>query len=69
MGTILLENIDTLATFDQERQVLKDAWLLIRDDAIEALGVVGSEPPPADRRIDLSGHVVLPGLINTHHRG
>jgi len=67
MGTILLEHIDTLATFDQERRVLKNAWLLIRDDAIEALGTAGSEPPQADRRIDLSGHVVLPGLINTHH--
>ena len=65
--TILLEKIDTLATFDEQRRVLKNAWVLIRDDAIEAIGLAGSEPAAADRRIDLSGHVVLPGLVNTHH--
>jgi len=65
MSTILLHNIDTLATFNQERRVLKNAWLLIRDDAIEALG--SGDEPQAEQRIDLSGHVVLPGLINTHH--
>lgn len=67
MSTILLEKIDTLATFDEQRSVLKNAWLLIRDDAIEAIGQAGSEPQTADRHISLSGHVVLPGLINTHH--
>ena len=67
MTTILLEKIDTLATFDEQRRVLKNAWVLIRDDAIEAIGTAGSEPVEADRRIDLAGHVVLPGLINTHH--
>ena len=67
MSTILLEKIDTLATFDEERRVLRDAWLLIRDDGIEAIGTTGTEPQEADQRIDLSGHVVLPGLINTHH--
>ena len=67
MTTILLEKIDTLATFDAQRRVIKNGWILIRDDAIEAIGTAGSEPVDADRRIDLSGHVVLPGLINTHH--
>ena len=67
MTTILLEKIDTLATFDEQRRVIKNGWVLIRDDAIEAIGAAGSEPAVADRRIDLSGHVVLPGLVNTHH--
>ncbi len=67
MTTILLEKIDTLATFDAQRRVLKNAWVLLRDDAIEAIGLAGSEPVAVDRRIDLSGHVVLPGLVNTHH--
>jgi 8-oxoguanine deaminase len=67
MATTLLDNIDLLATFDEQRRVLRNAWLLIRDDAVEAIGTAGSEPPRADRRIDLAGHVVMPGLINTHH--
>ncbi|HEY3343879.1 MAG TPA: 8-oxoguanine deaminase [Anaerolineaceae bacterium] len=67
MSTILLEHIDTLATFDRERTRLKDAWVLVSDNRIEALGPAGSEPHEADQRIDLSGHVVIPGMINTHH--
>lgn len=67
MGTILLENIEQLATFDETRRVLHNAWVLIDNDQIDAVGVAGVEPPQADLRLDLSGHVVLPGLINTHH--
>ncbi len=67
MGTILLEHIDTLATFDGERSRLQNAWILVRDRAIEAIGTHAVQPPQADERVDLSGCVVLPGLINTHH--
>lgn len=67
MSTILLEHIDTLATFDADRLRLKNAWILIRDQIIEAVGTGSTPPPQADKRLDLSGYVVLPGLINTHH--
>jgi cytosine/adenosine deaminase-related metal-dependent hydrolase len=67
MGTLLLEHMDTLATFDGDRTRLNDAWILIRDQMIEAVGTASTPPPPADQRLNLSGYVVLPGLINTHH--
>lgn len=67
MSTTLLEHIHTLATFDEQRRRLNDAWVLVRDNQIEAIGTAANEPPQADQRIDLSGHVVLPGLISTHH--
>lgn len=67
MGTILLEKIDTLATFDGERRVLKNGWILIRDQVIDSIGVAGQEPKEADQRLDLTGYVVLPGLVNLHH--
>lgn len=67
MRTLLLENIDTLATFNEQRDVLHNAWVLIRDNQIEALGVHGTEPAVADERMDLTGYVVLPGLVNLHH--
>lgn len=67
MGTILLKNIDTLLTFDEQRRVLKNAWILLRDEQIDSLGLMGSEPLTADRILDLEGKLVLPGLINTHH--
>lgn len=68
MTTLLLKNIRCLATFDDERRELEGAWVLIRDRVIDAVGTA-AEPPPesADRVIDLSKHIALPGLINTHH--
>ncbi len=67
MPSLLLHHIDTLATFDEQRRRLHNAWVLIRENRIEAVGA-GTDPlPAADRRLDLSGRVVLPGLINTHH--
>jgi cytosine/adenosine deaminase-related metal-dependent hydrolase len=63
----LIENIDTLYTCDSQDRVLKSAWIVAEGGTIAALG---EGPPPAgnfDERIDLSGSVALPGLVNTHH--
>ena len=63
----LIENIDTLYTCDRHDRVLKSAWIVAEGSTIAALG---DGPPPAgnfDDRIDLSGSVALPGLVNTHH--
>ena len=68
MSTLLLKNIRCLATMDDEQRELDTAWLLIRDRVIDSLGAEPDAPPAsADRVIDLSKHVVLPGLVNTHH--
>jgi cytosine/adenosine deaminase-related metal-dependent hydrolase len=55
---------------DDARRRLADGWVLVEDDRVVALG--SGQPPreaAADpvRRIDASGKVVLPGLVNTHH--
>jgi 8-oxoguanine deaminase len=67
MSTLLLHHIDTLATFDDERRRLRNAWIFIREGWIEAVGADPEPAPPAERKLDLTGRVVLPGLINTHH--
>lgn len=69
MTTLLLDKISCLATMDSERRELSDAWILVRDRTIAAVGATGEMPPEPnpDRTIDLSNHVVLPGLVNTHH--
>lgn len=68
MSTLLLQNIRCLATFDDEGRELEGGWLLIRDRVIAGLGAADEAPPEkADRVIDLSNHVALPGLVNTHH--
>ncbi len=67
MGTLLLDQIDLLATFDGDRRVLKNAWILVRDNLIEGIGTGKYEGNRADQIIDLTGYVVLPGLVNLHH--
>lgn len=67
MGTILLKNAHTLVTMDADRREIAGGGLFIRDNMIEQAGPVGELPTEADEVIDLSGHVVLPGLVNTHH--
>jgi cytosine/adenosine deaminase-related metal-dependent hydrolase len=67
MTSLLLEGIDTLATFDADRRVLKNAWLWVEGNVIAGMGSGKYEGGPVDRRLDLTGYVVLPGLINLHH--
>ncbi len=67
MSKILLEHIDTLATFDEQRQVLSDAWVLIHDNQIKEIGSGQFSGVQVENRLNLYGYVVLPGLINLHH--
>ncbi len=64
MSEILLKNADTILTMDDARRELAGADLLIRDGQIVA---VGPGLTTAGEVHDLSGCVVTPGLVNTHH--
>jgi cytosine/adenosine deaminase-related metal-dependent hydrolase len=65
--TLLIRNADCIATFDDQRTELRQASLFVRDNLIEAIGPTAELPQQADEVIDASGHLVMPGLINTHH--
>jgi len=68
MTTLLLKNIHTLVTMNGVREELRDAAVLIRDHVIERVGKTVDLPASADQVLDLkSRHLVLPGLVNTHH--
>ncbi|MCC6905001.1 MAG: 8-oxoguanine deaminase [Anaerolineae bacterium] len=67
MSTTLIRNIHTLVTMNASRQEITNGGLFIRDNVIEQVGPMDSLPTQADQVIDLSGHIVLPGLVNTHH--
>jgi cytosine/adenosine deaminase-related metal-dependent hydrolase len=68
MVTLLAKNIRMLATMDDQRREIPDAAVFVRDNVIEAVGMLGEMPQQtADEVLDLRDHVVIPGLINTHH--
>ena len=68
MPTLLVKNIHTLVTMDDDRREIRRGALLIRDNVIEQVGTTEELPDTADEIIDLADkHIVLPGLVNTHH--
>ncbi len=67
MSTLLLKNIELLVTMDDRRRELHHTSLYIQDGFIQAIGDASELPATADEVLDLSGHSVFPGLINTHH--
>ncbi|MCB4767452.1 8-oxoguanine deaminase [Ancylobacter sp. Lp-2] len=67
MATLLARNADILVTMDGARREIPGGGVFARDGMIEAVGPSETLPATADRVIDLSGHVVLPGLVNCHH--
>jgi 8-oxoguanine deaminase len=67
MPTLLAKHAQVVVTMDEARREIVDGALFIRDRVIEAVGPTADLPETADEVIDLAGHVVLPGLVNTHH--
>ncbi|TAL55410.1 8-oxoguanine deaminase [Pandoraea sp.] len=65
--TLLIRNADWLVTMDAQRREIRQGGLFIEDNRIVAVGPGETLPDSADEVIDLRGHIVIPGLINTHH--
>jgi 8-oxoguanine deaminase len=67
MTTLLIKNATVLVTMDDHQREIPEGGLFIRNGFIEQVGASASLPQAADEVLDLRGHLVLPGLINTHH--
>jgi cytosine/adenosine deaminase-related metal-dependent hydrolase len=68
LTTLLIKNIHTLMTMDADRREITNGALFVRDGVIEAVGTLADMPAQtADETLDGSNHIVLPGLVNTHH--
>src|SRR5690606_39309867 len=70
MTTLLLRHARLLITMNDAGDLLPDGALFVRDGWIEWTGRTEEIPAAyqtADRVIDATDHVVLPGLVNTHH--
>ncbi|QNM94820.1 8-oxoguanine deaminase [Chitinimonas koreensis] len=67
MQTLLIRNAHLLLTMDAARREIADGAVFIRGNRIEAVGAGIELPQTADQVIDMRGHLVMPGLVNTHH--
>jgi cytosine/adenosine deaminase-related metal-dependent hydrolase len=69
MTSLLIHNAHTVATQSADGE-LRNASVYIRDNRIEYIGAADTLPAhalQADEVINAGGHLVTPGLVNTHH--
>src|SRR5512142_1613010 len=66
MSTLLIKHA-YLVTMDDHQREFSDGGLFVRDGFIEQVGPSSELPSTADEALELHGHVLLPGLVNTHH--
>ncbi len=67
MPSLLVKNARVLATMRDGETEIPDAGLYAVDGLIHQVGPTSELPATADEVLDLTDHVVVPGLINTHH--
>jgi cytosine/adenosine deaminase-related metal-dependent hydrolase len=75
MSTLLIHRATCITTFDHSDPARGREWhdasLFVRDNLIEWIGPSTELPATlheaADETIDARGHLVMPGLVNTHH--
>lgn len=67
MSSLLIKNADVLVTMDETRREIHRGGLYAKDGFILQVGTEQDLPASADEILDLSGYLVLPGLVNTHH--
>lgn len=67
MSTLLIRNAQAIACMDDQHTELANASVFVQDGIITHIGQSSDVPEHADAVIDASQHVVVPGLINTHH--
>ncbi|WP_232304070.1 phosphoribosyltransferase family protein [Pseudofrankia sp. DC12] len=71
MADLLLHSAAAVVTMDDDPAAtgqgpIAGGWVAVRDGRIAAVGGPGDPRPDADEAVDLTGHVVLPGLVSAH---
>lgn len=64
---LLLFNALLVATVDDQRREIPGGWVAITNGLISGVGNSTDPLPDAREKVDVSGCLVTPGLINTHH--
>ena len=65
--TLLIKNIDTIVSCDDNDRIYKSTDLIVKDNVIVAIQDGCSFDEKTDDVIDGTGKIMYPGLINTHH--
>ena len=66
MSVTLLRGAQTILTMDDRRRELAGHDIVMRDGVIAQIGM-GLVAPDGAEVLDVSGCLVTPGLVNTHH--
>ena len=64
---LLIEDAWLVATMDDQRRELAGGWVAIDGGFVVAVGSTNDPTPSSLQRVDASGCLVTPGLVNTHH--
>jgi 8-oxoguanine deaminase len=67
MSTLLIHNAHTVATQNDAGDELRETSVLVRDGLIAAIGPASQMPHTADEVINARDHLLIPGMVNTHH--
>jgi cytosine/adenosine deaminase-related metal-dependent hydrolase len=74
MTSLLIEHAEVLVTMDSDRREIADGAIFTDDRQILCVGTsrevrkwILDKDEKADRVIDASGTVIIPGLVNCHH--
>ncbi len=65
--SLLVKNASLMVTMDGLRREIPGGGMFIQNGFITKVGPSSELPDNADDILDLRGHILLPGLINTHH--
>ena len=67
MASLLLKNAALIATMNDANEELNNSSIYCEDGIIKEIGPLETLPNAADKIIELSDSIIIPGMVNTHH--
>src|SRR5438477_3682217 len=67
MTSLLIQHADFIVSMDDNDTQWIDAGIYVVDNVIQQIGLTDHLPQNADRILNASKMLILPGLVNTHH--